>query len=98
MNLPATKPSSSISRTEHPIIHLLKRSGDATALATREDRFPRTPFRASVRIADELDTIPGRANSAAIEPPGTTLMLDAGFLALRVQVDVAEEFGKRVRA
>ena len=30
--------------------------------------------------------------------PGATLMLGAGFLALRVQVDAAEEFGKRVRA
>jgi len=40
--------------------------------------------RANFSMADELDTIPGRANSAAIEPPGTTLMLAAGFLALRV--------------
>ena len=47
---------------------------------------------------DELDTIPGKANSAAIEGPGATFMLDDGFVALRVQVDAAEEFGKRVRA
>jgi len=53
---------------------------------------------ANFRLADELDIIPGRANSAAIEGPGATLMLGAGFLALRVQVDAAEEFGKRVRA
>ena len=52
---------------------------------------------ANFRLADELDIIPGRANSA-IEGPGATLMLGAGFLALRVQVDAAEEFGKRVRA
>ena len=51
-----------------------------------------------VRMADELDIIPGRANSAAIEGPRWTLMLGAGFLALRVQVDAAEESGKRVRA
>jgi len=51
-----------------------------------------------VRMADELDIIPGRANSAAIEGPRWTLMLGAGFLALRVQVDAAEEFGKRARA
>jgi hypothetical protein len=31
-----------------------------------------------------------------VRPRG--LMLGAGFLALRVQVDVAEESGKRVRA
>jgi len=33
-----------------------------------------------------------------LKGPGATLMLGAGFLALRVQVDAAEEFGKRVRA
>ena len=32
------------------------------------------------------------------EGPGATLMLGASFLALPVQVDAAEEFGKRVRA
>ena len=52
----------------------------------------------ALRFAEELDTIPGMANSAAIERPGATLMLGAGVLALRVQVDVAQEFGKRVRA
>jgi len=29
-----------------------------------------------------------------LKGPGATLMLGAGFLALRVQVDAAEEFGK----
>lgn len=59
------------------------------------------------RVADQLDTICGQANSAAIERPvrnnstprdGHGLMLGTGFLALRAQVDVAEEFGNRVRA
>jgi hypothetical protein len=59
------------------------------------------------RVADEVDTICGQANSAAIEEPmrhnsssrwPSGLMLGADFLALRAEVDVAEEFGKRVRA
>src|SRR5215813_2146880 len=57
--------------------------------------------------ANELETICGPPNSAAIERPvrphntpgdgPRTLTLGAGFLALRVQVDVAAECGKRVR-
>jgi hypothetical protein len=70
-------------------------------------RFAEKRSWASFRLFVE-HTISGQANSAAIERPARHnafvamaargLMPGAGFLALRVPVDVAEEFGKRVHA
>ena len=58
-------------------------------------------------LAGELGPICGHANSPARERPmqhnstprdGEGLMPGFGLLALQVEVDVAEELGKRVRA
>ena len=79
----------------------------ATCGASSSARLSALALSDHFRLADELETICGPPNSAAIErpvrphnPPGDgprTLTLGAGLLALRVQVDVAAECGKRVR-
>jgi hypothetical protein len=67
---------------------------------------PREGIEDRFRVADELDTICGQAKFGGYRTAGAAqrlfamadgLMPRAGLVALRVQVDVAEESGKRVR-